>query len=147
MTVEFHGYVVRATGATDAILSRESTSKGDPLFWLKQDENHESFLVAHQGLNVAFFQVEQHKQEEARLHFQSFSEASPRIVLWGVLKLVPLIEKALAQNGVRAVFFTSHSLAMASFMQDKMGYTPAGDGGRDGIMMAKRLEIPDVRTV
>lgn len=53
--------------------------------------------------------------------------------------LVPLIEKALALRGVRAIFFTSHSVAMAEFMQ-RLGYRHAGDGGDDGMMMAKGIQ-------
>lgn len=153
MRFDFYGYTVRTTTVTDAPLASQYTNRGNPGFWLAQSHGRESFLATRRGEPIAFFQVEHVERFQARLHFQAFPEASAKTVLRGVLKLVPLIEKALALRGVRAVFFTSHSEAMSSFMRHNLGYTPAGDGGRDGMMMAKQLESPelsggeDVRTV
>lgn len=141
--------MVRTTTLRDDALAREYTRSGDPRFWLAQDTRRESFLVTWRGGLVAFFQTEhlRDKRTQVRIHFQAFPMAAPKIVLRGLLRLVPLIEKALVLRGVRAVFFTSHSPAMSAFMQENMGYTQSGDGGRDGVIMSKRLEQPNVGTV
>lgn len=143
MTFDFYGYTVRTTGIIDASLAKRYTARGNPGFWLMQEDGRESFLVTRSRLLIAFFQVEHLSgKPQARLHFQAFPTASPRFLLRGLLKLVPLIEKALASRGTRAVFFTSHSPAMSAFMQENLGYTQSGDGGRDGVIMSKHLDSP-----
>lgn len=147
MKFEFYGYLVRTTTQSDASLAEDFTHRGDPLFWLKQEDGRESFLVSHRGDLVGFFQAEHipKRRGQARLHFQHFPTCSVKVILRGLLKLVPLIEKALALRGVRAVFFTSRSPSMSQFMSDNLGYTRTViDGGLDGVVMTKILAKPKV---
>ena len=146
MNFQFYGYTVRQTTLEDEALARRWTDPAlDPAFWLKQGNGRESFLVSlDSGLrtDLAFFQVEHRWATQVRLHFQASPVASPKKILRGITKLIPLIEKALALRGVRAIFFTSHSLAMVAFME-KRGYRlqPNIDGGADGVVMAKGINV------
>lgn len=136
----FYGFTVRSTEAADLPLAQKWTAKGDPAFWLR----YGSYLASIGDLPIAFFRIEHIGSAQARIHFQAGPEVKPKTILRGITKMVPLIEKALAVSGVKAVFFTSHSKAMASFMEKKLNYQYAGDGGEDGVMMAKRITPEDV---
>ena len=138
---KFYDFVIRGTDYTDLPLASEWT-KTYPRFWIDNLPNdHQSYLVSHDEKPLAFFRVEYlDLGNQARIAFQSRPKASPKIILRGITKLVPLIEQALRIRGVRAIFFTSHSSAMAEFMRKHLGYTYAGDGGPDGMMMAKGLK-------
>jgi hypothetical protein len=161
MTFQFYGYEVRSARlADDYALAEAWVTSGDSRFFLRQEPGRESFIVLYRRAPIAFYQVEHVGKaiggcirrrdemdipindpitDQARIHFQANPAASRKILLRGITMLVPLIEKALTLRGVKAVFFTSHSPAMATFMQKRMGYRPAGDGVADGVMMAKGL--------
>lgn len=148
----FYGYTVRTTTKEDWPLAagwmaaQLKTGNFDrihtaALFWLQQGSGVESFLVMQGDLPLGFFQT-QHvgRGDQVRLLFQASPSASRKKILRAITKLVPLIEKGLALRGVRAIFFTSHSLAMVAFME-KLGYQlqPYLDGGADGVVMAKGI--------
>ena len=146
-TSEFYGYRVRSTVEDDWRLAKAWSPEGSAYhFWLLQGFGRESFLVSAGEELIAFFQVEHRWMTQARLHFQSSPHASRKKILRGITKLVPLIEKALVLRGVRAIFFTSHSVAMSNFMEG-MGYHPAGSGGEDGLIMAKRFPATETPSV
>jgi hypothetical protein len=146
MTFEFYGYRVRSTRWMDDLgLAVEWAGReNDPCFWLRQSKGRESFLVSRGNPEepLAFFQIEHVGHgDQVRLHWQPSPAASPKKLLRGITKLVPVIEKALTLRGVRVIFFTSKSLAMVNFME-KLGYRlyPGMDGGADGVVMAKEIE-------
>lgn len=140
----FWEFTIRKTRSADVPLAYKWTPFAlDASFWLKQDGTKvESFLVFHHEkfstTPIAFFQI-QHvgAGDQVRLHFQAGEGVSPKIILKGLTKLVPLIEKALALRGVKAIFFTSHSESMALFMAKRFQFRIEGDGGPDGVIMAK----------
>lgn len=145
MNSQFYGYTVRSTVQGDMALSASWTDAGPNFterarFWLRQDDGRETFLVLEGEEALGFFQT-QHVGEgdQVRLLFQASPVASPKKVLRAITRLVPLIEQGLSLRGARAIFFTSLSQAMVVFMADRLGYRYAGDGGRDGVMMAKGL--------
>ena len=138
---EFYGYTVRKTVEEDApwawVWSKYSR---DYRFWLQQGEGVESFLVLDKDQPLGFYQIEHvGKGDQVRIHMQASPVASPKKILAAITKLVPLLEKALAGRGVRAIFFTSKSEAMAQFMAQRFRYEYAGQGGADGAIMAKGL--------
>lgn len=139
MTFQFYGYTVRSTVEADRTLAASwsfTPLKAD--FWLRQD-GCENFLVTSDE-PLLFFQTEHVGQgDQVRLHWQPSPTASPKKLLTALTMLVPLVEKALALRGVRAIFFTSHSDAMCCFMRKRLGYRYAGDGGMDGVMMSKGI--------
>lgn len=141
MTFQFYGYTLRQTNHDDLRLaiawSKMVLQAG---FWLMQGDGRESFLVTYRDQGIAFFQI-QHVGEgdQVRLHWQRSPEVGAKSLLRALTMLVPLIEKGLALRGVKAIFFTSHSSSMARFMADRFGYTYAGDGGADGMMMSKGI--------
>ena len=144
MNFQFYGYSLRTTGEGDLALALAWTralpggAALDAGFWLRQGEGRESFVVTEGAEPLAFFQVEHRWRTQVRIHFQSSPAASPKKILSGLTKLVPLSERALALRGVRAVFFTSHSAAMATFMEKRLQYRLAQmDGGADGAVMFK----------
>jgi hypothetical protein len=143
---QFYGYTVRETTTEDTLRAYAWTRSSDWGFWLQQGHGRESFIVFEGERGLAFFQIEHVGEggvppmtDQVRLHFQAAPAASPKKLLLAITRLVPLIEKALALRGVRAIFFTSHSPAMAHFMAEHHGYERAGDGGVDGVVMAKRI--------
>ena len=161
MKFYFHGYTVRLTSEADLPLAIAWSARAlDAGFWLKQEPGCESFLVServdekslasHPAMSkvvyeneypIAFFQT-QHvvgARSQVRLTLQASPAASPKKLLRAITKLVPLIEQALSLRGVKAIFFTSHSAAMASYMAKHHGYRYAGEGGADGVVMAKRI--------
>lgn len=154
MNFQFYGYTLRETTEADALRAyvwASSMNSQNYRFWLKREKGIENFLVSHGRLwtetepePLAFVQVETIERDQVRLHWQPSPKASPKKLLRGITKLVPLIEKALAVRGVRAIFFTSHSLSMVAFME-KLGYRlqPNIDGGADGVVMAKEIAMPD----
>lgn len=139
---QFFGYTLRTTDDRDRDLAIAwNRARLGAEFWLLQGEGRESFLVIQGQEPIAFFQVQNvGRGDQARLHFQASPTTSPKRILRGITKLVPLIEKALALRGVKAIFFTSHSPRMAVFMMERLGYSKAGSGGRDGVMMAKGIQ-------
>lgn len=148
-SASFHGYEIRETAKDDLPLAsnwNESASQStgcpfDPEFWIRIEPGRENFLVRLNGDPVAFFQVERIAGgEQARLHIQECPDGSPKVILRGLAKLVPLIEKALSLRGVRAIFFTSHSSAMSDYMKDRLGFSYAGEAGRDGVIMLKKVQ-------
>lgn len=134
----FYGYTLRKTVELDYILAMAWFPESNYRFWINQPRR-ENFIVSEGDEPIAFFQIEHVKADQARIHFQSSPLVNPKKILRGITKLVPLIEKALALRGVRAIFFTSHSDSMAAFMDKRLGYQYAGWGGADGMMMAKNL--------
>ena len=105
MRFSFYGYTIRATQPADLELA------GD-VFWLKREPGRENFLVLEGETPLGFFQTQHVGQgDQVRLHFQAGPAAKAKNILRAITKLVPLIEKALVLRGVRAIFFTSHSLA------------------------------------
>ena len=163
MTLTAHGYLLRTTTEADLSLAMSWTT---PMlrsgFWICQEPGRESFLVyrrreclargvGHTGdclmyelTPLAFFQIEHVGRgtvppmtEQVRLHWQPAPDASPKKLLRMLTMLVPLVEKALALRGVKAIFFTSHHDTMMRFMNRRLGYKFAGDGGADGDIMAK----------
>jgi hypothetical protein len=142
VTFQFFGYTMRTTDERDRALALAWTSRAmDAGFWLKQEPFRESFIVLRDKTPIALFQSEHvAKRDQVRLHFQASPEIHPKNVLSAVIKLVPLIEKGLALRGVKAIFFTSHSKSMATFMQKHLGYQQAGEGGADGVIMAKGIQ-------
>lgn len=164
LNFQFYGYTVRKTTPEDAGLAQSWTfwngGKGVSTaeimsnlarsnFWLKQGAGCESFLVVkHRNCcddpahaePLGFFQTEHVTRNQVRIHFQASPTASAKKILRGITKLMPLIEQALCLRGVRAIFFTSHSLTMVAFMEN-LGYSlqPEIDGGADGVVMAKRV--------
>lgn len=142
MKAQFYDYMVHTTTKEDLPLASAWTPVAlNALFWLQQGSGVESFLVLESDLPLGFFQT-QHvgRGDQVRLLFQASPSASRKKILRAITKLVPLIEKGLALRGVRAIFFTSHSLAMVAFME-KLGYQlqPYLDGGADGVVMAKGI--------
>lgn len=141
MNFSFYGYQVRATVETDLSLaigwSEVALNAG---FWLRQEPNRQSYLVTFRGTALAFFQAEKVGDgSQVRLHWQPSPKASPKMILRGLTKLVPLIEKALALMGIKRIFFTSHSPRMDRFMRKKLGYRVAGSNSFDGLILAKRI--------
>lgn len=147
----FYGYTLRSATADDLLLALVWVTdlaiiRGvplDPTFWLKG----ESFLVSHRGEPIAFFKVEHVKPVEVRLYFQASPIASPKTILRGITMLVPLIERGLHLRGAKAIFFTSHSLAMSAFMEKRLGYKDTGRVTADGLVMWKLLRSADERAV
>jgi len=148
MNFQFYGYTVRTSSEEDIWIARAMRiAPWDFAFFCNQGGGRESFIVFQNDPDVwqkhplAFFQIE-HIAHDVRLHWQTCPDASPKHLLRGLIKLVPLIEKALALSGVRAIFFTSHSLTMVSFMEKRLGYElqPDIDGGEDGVVMTKVLD-------
>jgi hypothetical protein len=92
------------------------------------------------NLPIAFFQTQTvgTHRDQVRLAFQASPVASRKKILRGITRLVPLIEKALALRGVRAIFFTSHSPQMAYLMHRRHGYRYESFDTADGLIMAKR---------
>jgi len=150
MSGNFYGYTVEKTQERDMFLLLAWSTDGFSIkaeerlrFWLKQGDGCESFVVREGKNTLGFFQAEHvGAGDQVRIHMQASPLASPKAILRGISKLVPLIEKALALRGVRAIFFTSHSSAMAQFMAERHGYERAGDGGADGMIMAKGIGQP-----
>jgi hypothetical protein len=150
MTFLFYGYECRNTCAGDLPLLMAWTRAlpggraraMDMGFWLKQGDGRQSFLVSQEGEPLAVFQAHHVQRDQVRLHFQASPTASPKKLLRGITKLVPLIEQALRLRGVAAIFFTSKSLAMAGFMYVHHNYEWLGKvgSGEDGWVMAKRFE-------
>lgn len=160
---QFYDYSVRHTEERDVSLAAEwsnGNKEKATKFWIESAPGRENFLVSekrdeislacHPAMSkvvyeneypLALFQTQTvgTNRDQVRLSFQASPTASPKKILRGITKLVPLIEKALALRGVRAIFFTSQSLSMAAFMADRMGYRYAGDGGQDGTVMAKGI--------
>ena len=141
---EFYEYTLRKTVAADALLSYAWTLLGQgALFWLWQEPGRESFLVSEGQEPLGFYQVEHvGKGDQVRIHMQASPAVSPKKILRAITKLVPLLEKALAGRGVKAIFFTSKSEAMAQFMAQRFRFEYAGDGGVDGAIMAKGIGQP-----
>lgn len=142
MKFYFHGFTLRPTIPEDLPLAMEWTEqKIKAGFWLKQGNGRESFLVFLGQEPIAFFQSESCFTKAIRLHFQASPVASRTKILRGITALVPLIEQALCLRGMKAIFFTSHSLTMVAFMEKKLGYClqPKIDGGADGVVMGKML--------
>jgi hypothetical protein len=141
MNFKFYGYTVRSTTNEDLVLALEWTASGlDAAFWLKRDQTHESFLVLMGTEPIGFFQDEFVTRHQVRLHMQASPVVSRKKFLRALTKLVPLIEKALALAGVRAIFFTSHSPSMVTFMQRRLQYrTDMEFGTLDGQLMWKML--------
>lgn len=140
--VEFYGYTLRPTTDKDLPLAIAGSAIALTAgFWLRQGEGRETFIVfERREYPLAFFQTEHVAQgDQVRLHWLPMPDASPKRLLRALTRLVPLIEKGLALRGVRAIFFTSHSSAMTKFMEKRLGYSYAGNGGCDGVMMAKGL--------
>lgn len=132
MRFNFYGYTIRATQPADLALA------GD-VFWLKREPGRENFLVLEGETPLGFFQTQHVGQgDQVRLHFQAGPAAKAKNILRAITKLVPLIEKALVLRGVRAIFFTSHSIGMALYMKRWHGYRHVGDSG-DGMIMAKNF--------
>jgi hypothetical protein len=135
---EFYGYTVRTSIKADFDLALDWVERRiDATFWLWQSEIRESYLVLKNGQPCAFFQSEFVDKGQIRLHWQPNPHLSPKMVLRMLTALVPLIEEGLARCGAGLIIFTSHSPAMAHFMQKRFGYSYAGDGGPDGAIMAK----------
>jgi hypothetical protein len=143
MLFSFYGYTIRQTRPGDLKLAGDA-------FWLGQERGRENFIVfegANERLPLGLFQVQHVGQgDQVRLHFQALGTrdsglGTARAILRGITKLVPLIEKALALRGVRAIFFTSHSAGMAAFMENHQGYRYVGDSV-DGMIMAKKIGLP-----
>jgi hypothetical protein len=136
---EFYGYTLRKTGPEDTVQAFAWTRSTEWGFWLRQEPGRESFIVFEANQALGFYQVEHvGAGDQVRLHMQASPLASPKNLLRAITRLVPLIEKALAGRGVRAIFFTSKSSAMAHFMA-RLGYEYAGAGGADGMIMAKGI--------
>jgi hypothetical protein len=130
-------------------------------FWMEQrlgpprkesfivfEEREEVSLASHPAMSkqvyvnhypLAFVKTEHVTPIQVRIHFQASPTVSRLKLLKAVYKLVPLIEKGLALRGVRLIFFTSHSEAMAAFMTKHLKYRYYGDAGTDGMIMAKRM--------
>jgi hypothetical protein len=158
MTFQFYGYTLRSTTEADALLAFAWTGRWNQRggggmakedgyrFWLKQGEGRESFLVTRNTEPLAFVQTEHLPGNVVRLHWQPSPVASPKKLLRGITRLVPLMEAGLSLSGVRAIFLTSHSLTMVAFME-KLGYRlqPNVDGGADGVVMAKELNGAEAR--
>ena len=143
MNFQFYGYTLRETTEADAVRAyvwASSMNFPNYRFWLKREKGIENFLVIQGKEPLAFVQVERIERDQVRLHWQPSPVASPKKLLRGITRLVPLMEKALALRGVRAIFLTSHSLSMVGFME-KLGYRlqPNIDGGKDGVVMAKEI--------
>lgn len=138
---EFYGYTVRKTTEADALAAYVWSERSKEYrFWLRQEPERENFIVFEGGKGLGFYQIETlSKGTQARIHMQASPAASPKKILAAITKLVPLLEKALAGRGVRAIFFTSKSEAMAQFMAQRFRYEYAGQGGADGVIMAKGL--------
>lgn len=140
----FYGFTLRATNDDDLALAAEWTRSALlGAFWL----NPQSYLVSLHEEPIAFFQVEHTRPVvEVRLHFQASPITSPKKILRGITKLVPLIERGLHLRGAKAIFFTSHSLAMSAFME-KLGYEGTGRVTGDGLVMWKLLRSANERAV
>ncbi len=142
MEFHFYSYTLRLTNENDLPLAISWSAIGITAgFWLRQGEGRESFMVFQDREPLVFFQTEHVGQgDQVRLHWQPSPAVSPKKLLRALTRLVPLVEKGLALRGVRAIFFTSHSAAMIRFMEKRLGYNYAGDGGLDGTMMAKGIQ-------
>jgi hypothetical protein len=141
MKYQFYGYEVRSTSEADLALAIAWTTPANPRFWIEDSWGYrrQNFIVLRNGEPLGFFQKETVSADQVRLHMQASPAASPKKILRGITMLVPLIEKALALSGVKHIFFTSKSAAMAAFMADKMKYHYAGRGDIDGMVMVKAL--------
>ncbi len=157
--IDFYGYSLRSTESTDlpmatewlSALARGASRAIDPSranFFIVNGNGRENVLVYKNAEPIAFYQAEHiHRAngivppmtDQARLHFMASPTASRKTLLRGITMLVPLIEKALALRGVRAIFFTSHSATMGHFMERRMGYHSAGRDDADGIIMARAI--------
>jgi hypothetical protein len=114
-------------------------------FWFKP--GRENFIVLQGDEPLGFYQIETvGRADQVRIHMQAAPAASPKKILAAITKLVPLLEKALAGRGVRAIFFTSKSEAMAQFIAQRFRFEYAGDGGADGVIMAKGIGTPTSQT-
>lgn len=134
----FYGYEVRSTQAEDSAILARWNKRADAYFWMP-DLRRENFLVMHKGEPIGFFQVQHIHHDQVRLHMQASPQCRPKVILRGLAKLVPLIEKALAGRAVKTIFFTSHSASMARFMRNRFGYERKGEAPPDGTVMAKKL--------
>jgi hypothetical protein len=160
MTFQFYGYNLRTTESTDLCIARLwSPSALGAAFWLKQDKPRcQSFLVSRAAPkhsdtmihtrymaiefseHIAFFQSEYVKPDQVRLHVLECPYISPRKFLRALTTLVPLIEKALALDGVKTIFFTVQSPSMVSFIGKRLGYKTGMEYGTDdGQVMWKHL--------
>jgi hypothetical protein len=144
---EFYGYTVRKTDLFDDVDNGLAMACAGPAlaeydrilnFWFKP--GRENFIVLQGDEPLGFYQIETvGRADQVRIHMQAAPAASPKKILAAITKLVPLLEKALAGRGVRAIFFTSKSEAMAQFMAQRFRFEYAGDGGGDGVIMAKGI--------
>jgi hypothetical protein len=140
MISHFYGYELRSTDAFDVATLCQWSPACDAMFWLKQGGGIQSFMVADELDHLGVFQTEHVKADQVRLHFQANPWSSPKKVLLAITRLVPLIEQALCLRGVKTIFFTSHSLKMARFMQERLGYlTKLSFNTPDGQVMYKHI--------
>ena len=142
----FYDYIMRETEDSDLFTAIEWTRRSgfDPAlgdFWIKKQPDRENLLVMEYRpvicKRLAFFQLETVPGAQYRLHIQESPVGAPIGILRMITPLVPLIEKALVLRRARAIFFTSHSSAMAKFMADTLGYRYIGEAGAEGVIMAK----------
>jgi hypothetical protein len=144
---EFYGYQIRRTVHEDFKLAKEWTPVAlNAEFWLRQNDALESFLVQMpDGTPLAFLQTQKINVDQVRLHWQPSPIVSRPTILRALTTLVPLIEKALANRDVKAIFFTSHSLTMAWFMEKNLNYLNTEHMTPDGVVLWKVLPGKDFK--
>lgn len=129
-------------GRIDDVRSQATIDKG-AAFFVEQNAANESHLVLFDTKPIAFFKRENTVVlgwPTVRLHFLgSSTERNRKIILRGIIKLVPLIEQALKRGQIRLIVFTSHSPQMAKFMARHLHYWRTGDQTSDGEVLMKYL--------
>ena len=104
-------------------------------FWLRP----ESFLISWRGQPAAFLRVREFDQKQYRLHLLEAPGLSGKLLVRGITKLIPLIEKALEMRGVRAIVISVREGLLGRLLY-RMGYDyMTGWTDPDGWFLAKPL--------
>lgn len=138
-TFRFYGYTLRPATEADWLLAEEWSNAdryhvdaGNPMFWLDQSPQCESYLLLDRRGPIFFFKMQRTPDSHIiEFHIQfpppaRFVRKNHRVMV-GLMYGMEFLESMLPNSGITTVFFSSRSSNLIRYCVDRLGFVQNGE--------------------